>query len=173
MDTSNDRFAPAPLGRRFPRPAMKTAAWLLAAGSALMLTFILVGSDVQAGPKPEQLQQPLPAGVTRLSLARLHARTLAIHHNELQARGRFVAYVYPPEVFADGIKIKAWIGNQPDAAALEGIAKELSALAEAIVSEARLAAGVPFDVDRDVHIELHTPAAKKPWIYKSGQLIRP
>ena len=135
---------------------------------------VLVGMAIasRAGPKPKELQEALPPGVVRLSLARLHARTLALHHNELQARGRRLTYVYPPEVFADGVKARAWLGKMPEGDEVAQVEKELRALARAIVGEARFAGGVKFDTDEDVTIELAVEGIEETFIYQGGTLRR-
>lgn len=151
-------------GRRPWRTVFVAVGCLLLGGAAGSL------HDVWAGPRREDLQKDLPAGVVRLSLARLHARTLAIHHNEFQARGQHEVYVYLPEVTIDGVRARAWVGQAVDEDGAARIEAELKALAEAIVSEANLAAGVKFDPAKDVRFEVTLAGHKRPWIFEGLKL---
>jgi hypothetical protein len=121
-------------------------------------------AEVRAEPEDAALQQPLPAGVVRLSLARLHARTLALHHNELQARGRRKVFVYPPDVYSDGVRVRGWVSEAPGEGVLTDAAVEMAALRDAILLETRLAAGVEYDRESDVRVELHAPERDRPWV---------
>jgi hypothetical protein len=126
--------------------------------------------ESSAEPDPQELQEPLPPGVARLSLARLHARTLALHHNELQVRGRGTLFIYPPDVYASGINLRAWTGKSPDIDALAEMAVELTRFGDAVRREAALAAGVEFGAD-DLRVELHAPGVDQPWVLRDGRLI--
>ena len=147
---------------------------LLLAGTLCVLAGMAIAPQhgSNAGPNPEDLQQPLPPGVVRLSLARLHARSLAVHHNELQARDKRLTYVYPPEVYADGVKARAWLKKIPAQEEIAKVEKELTDLAAAIVNEARFAAGVQYDAAEDVTVELAIEGIDEVFVYQGGTLTR-
>ena len=165
---SDSSFPGAGTSRRIelPRALVWFAAGLVVGAVAAL------GPDAWAGAKNEDLQKTLPAGVVRLSLARLHARTLALHHNEFQRRGQNLTFVYLPEVTTVGVRAKVWVGRLPDARGVEAVEKELQRLAEAMVSEARLAAGVEFNLKTDVRFDVTVQGLDTPWTFEGHRLKR-
>ena len=92
--------------------------------------------------------------------------------NEFQRRGQHLVYVYLPEVTTDGIRGRAWVSQAIDEAGARRVESELKELASAIVRETKLAAGVEFDLEKDVRFEVTVQDSRKPRIFEENRLKR-